>query len=429
MKTKTMQRKPGLTVFVSYSHADKAYKDELAVFLTSLMRQEKISLWVDNCINPGEDLEVAINAALGSAEIVLLLISPDFIASDYCYERELTKALELHDQGKSIVVPVIIRPCDWHTLSFGRLKALPADGKPINTWANRDSGWHDVVRSIRELIESRLNSQADDADSTNSIRRHLKSSFKTLAEKYESAYGESRLSFGFNELDQLSGGPDRGAIVLVTGSHGNWHEALLTNIASTNALKQKSEIFARNMMCCVGSVSLPRVVAGELSEDDWPRISNAIALLASVSMSIEDTYSEGEEWSFSRISKLVVDNKIDLLLISGLDLLTVDGKIGPELMPQLRRIARENNLAVVCSIKGRGATCDGPAGVLRWGAKAEVWLSGGGALLSVIPIHDDLGGNGDLSVGTFKLVRDEFLQSIDVPFTFIHDNLQFRSRD
>jgi hypothetical protein len=85
--------------------------------------------------------------------MILLLVSPDFIASDYCYDREMTLAMERHEKGEARVIPVILRPCDWHDLPFGKLLGVPRDGKAITTWTNADEAFQDVVRSIKATLK------------------------------------------------------------------------------------------------------------------------------------------------------------------------------------------------------------------------------------------------------------------------------------
>ncbi|WP_369405764.1 toll/interleukin-1 receptor domain-containing protein [Sphingomonas asaccharolytica] len=82
-------------------------------------------------------------------DIILLLVSPDFLASDYCYEREMQRALARHETGTAVVIPVILRPCDWHHAPFGKLLATPTDGRPINQWADRDQAMLEVARAVR----------------------------------------------------------------------------------------------------------------------------------------------------------------------------------------------------------------------------------------------------------------------------------------
>jgi len=82
-----------------------------------------------------------------------VLISADFVASDYCYEKEMKRAMERHEKGEARVVLVILRSCDWHSTPFGKLQGLPKDGKAVTSWGNRDEAWNDVARGIRRIAK------------------------------------------------------------------------------------------------------------------------------------------------------------------------------------------------------------------------------------------------------------------------------------
>src|SRR3954462_12282515 len=103
-----------LVVFASYSHKDEALHDELAKHLKPLELEGVILPWHDRKITAGREVGSAIDNVLEKAEIILLLISPDFVASDYCWSREMKRAMERHESGEAHVVPVILRPVDWH---------------------------------------------------------------------------------------------------------------------------------------------------------------------------------------------------------------------------------------------------------------------------------------------------------------------------
>ena len=143
------------TLFFSYSHVDENLRDQLEIHLASLRRQGLIDSWHDRRITAGEDFGDAIDEHIDTADVILLLVSPDFIASDYCYEREMKRALEKHERGEARVIPVILRPCDWHDLPFGKLLATPKDGRPITKWPNADEAFQEVVRSIKEVLKQR----------------------------------------------------------------------------------------------------------------------------------------------------------------------------------------------------------------------------------------------------------------------------------
>jgi len=132
------------TLVFSYSHADEALRNELEKHLSPLKRTGKITTWHDRRIVPGQEFERKIDHYFSQADIILILISSDFIASDYCYQVEMKNALERHDRGEAVVIPVILRNCAWHQLEFGSIMAATIDGKPITKFAT-----HDTFRSSR----------------------------------------------------------------------------------------------------------------------------------------------------------------------------------------------------------------------------------------------------------------------------------------
>lgn len=143
--------KRAVELFFSYAHKDEGLRDELATHLKMLQRQGVITAWHDRQITAGSEWAGAIDAHLNSAGIILLLISPDFIASDYCYDIELTRAMERHEAGEAVVIPVILRPVDWTGASFGKLQALPKNAEPVTRWSDRDDAWLNVVQGIRKV--------------------------------------------------------------------------------------------------------------------------------------------------------------------------------------------------------------------------------------------------------------------------------------
>jgi TIR domain len=147
--------KKALEVFFSYSHKDRDLRDQLETHLSLLKNQGVVSSWHDRKIIAGTEWAREIDAHLNTAQIVLLLISADFIASTYCYDIEVKRAMERHYAGKARVIPIILRYCDWHHAPFGKLQALPTDGKPVDSrnWYNKDEAFHNVTQGIRKAVE------------------------------------------------------------------------------------------------------------------------------------------------------------------------------------------------------------------------------------------------------------------------------------
>lgn len=140
-------------VFFSYSHKDEGLRDELEKHLSTLKREGVIAGWHDRKIGVGKEWKGEIDTYLNRAHIVLLLVSPDFLASDYCYDVEMKRAMERHEAGEARVIPVILRPCDWESTLFSKLQALPKDVVPVTSWPNRDEAFLNVAQGIRAAVE------------------------------------------------------------------------------------------------------------------------------------------------------------------------------------------------------------------------------------------------------------------------------------
>ncbi len=145
-----------LHIFISYSHKDEALRDQLVAHLSLLRRQGYVVIWHDRKILPGATWSHDIDQHLQEAQIILLLISADFIQSDYCYGVELEEAIKKDRAGTACVIPIILRPVDWHEAPFGKFQALPKDGKPITTWPDRDEAFTDVAKGVRAVVKALL---------------------------------------------------------------------------------------------------------------------------------------------------------------------------------------------------------------------------------------------------------------------------------
>jgi hypothetical protein len=148
-----------LRIFCSYSHKDEEHLNVLREWLRGLERQGFIEWWHDREISPGWEWQEAIDKNLRTADIILLLVTPDFMASDYVFEKELDRAIERHERGEARVIPIIVRPALWKGTSLDKLQALPKDAKPITRWLDRDEAWLDVaegiLKAVKELLDER----------------------------------------------------------------------------------------------------------------------------------------------------------------------------------------------------------------------------------------------------------------------------------
>ncbi|MBL1199788.1 MAG: toll/interleukin-1 receptor domain-containing protein [Nostoc sp. GBBB01] len=140
-------------VFFSYSHKDEALRDELATHLVMMKRQGIIEAWHDREISAGTEWANAIDENLEIADIILLLISTNFLVSNYCYDIEMKRAMERHETREARVIPIILKPTDWNGAPFSKLQALPKNALPITKWQDQDEAFLNVVQGIRRVVE------------------------------------------------------------------------------------------------------------------------------------------------------------------------------------------------------------------------------------------------------------------------------------
>lgn len=141
-------------LFYSYTATDERYRIQLEIHLAMLKREKLIDIWHFRRIAPGMEVNEQISNYIGMADIIILLISPDYIANDYCFDREMSQAINQHNEGRSKLVPLLIRPADYKRTPFSHLQCLPRDGRPITEWRNRDRAWVTVIDGIRQIIET-----------------------------------------------------------------------------------------------------------------------------------------------------------------------------------------------------------------------------------------------------------------------------------
>ncbi len=150
------QDETGLSVFVSYSHKDKVLKEKLLEHLKPLERINLIETWTDKEIKPGQEWRSEIVEKLNVADVILLLISVDFINSDFCYQIELEKAMERHEGDEARVIPIILRACLWNHTPFAKLQALPTSAKAVTSWPDIDGAMTDIARGVEVVARDLL---------------------------------------------------------------------------------------------------------------------------------------------------------------------------------------------------------------------------------------------------------------------------------
>lgn len=158
--------KSKIGLFLVYAQQDLELRNQLATHLSVLKRQGVIDNWYERRVVAGEEVGSKVNEHLEAAQIILLLVSPDFVASDYCYDFEISRALEKHRNREARVIPVILRPVEWMLTPFGKLQGIPQDGRPVTSWKNIDEAWLDIASSLRHVSEEMRHISSENVVST-----------------------------------------------------------------------------------------------------------------------------------------------------------------------------------------------------------------------------------------------------------------------
>jgi len=146
-------------IFTSYAHEDEALKTELDKYLKVLKRSGKIDTWNDRALIAGQEWDKTIMAEMEKANIIILLISVDFNASDFIWNKELAEAMKRHEAGTAYVVPIILRPCKWFSMPYAKLQALPRNAKPVVEYDNQDMAFTEIATGIESLVDHILTSK------------------------------------------------------------------------------------------------------------------------------------------------------------------------------------------------------------------------------------------------------------------------------
>jgi hypothetical protein len=147
------ESRSGARIFISYAHEDEDLKGELDKHLKVLKRSSKVEVWSDRQLAAGQEWDESIMSELRRANIILLLISVDFNASDFIWDKELAVAMDRHKEGTSRVVPIILRKCNWEGLPYAALQALPRHARPITEYADRDIAYTEIAEAVEQLVD------------------------------------------------------------------------------------------------------------------------------------------------------------------------------------------------------------------------------------------------------------------------------------
>lgn len=289
-------------VFISYSHKDESYKEALETHLTPLMRQEVIDSWNDRKIIPGDEWEDEIDINIKTSDLILLLISPDFIASDYCFGQELSIAMERHHSGDCVVVPIILRSTDFSNLEFSKLLALPTDGVPVSKWSHEDDAWLDVAKGLKKVVAKIQNNRerSEITKGPRDIRTLLKDELNRIDELHDRhGFPRNKIQTGINNLDRLTHYYYGADLVTIGARPSMGKSDFLLGIARSSAifgnmsigyfsLQAPAQTLIPKLVASSAHIESTKFHSGEIEEQDWPRISAAMELFSKANLTFND---------------------------------------------------------------------------------------------------------------------------------------------
>lgn len=316
---------------------------------------------------PGKNWHKEINSNLDKADLVLLLISPDFIASDYCYGIELKQALDRHENNISKVVPILIRPIDWQDEPISRIQALPKDAVPVSTWPNRDEAWIDVAKGIRMAVSeiTKTKYRSNQKHGLLSVSSRLKDDFKQLMELYNNKSECGGVSTGFKLLDKCTDGIHPSDFVVVAARPMMGKTDLLVNIAAhigidLNApvaffsMKLPIEQITKKLICLKANINSAYFNKGWFQDSDWPKLTRAAGALHASQIYIDDSPTISIDELRAKVIKLQQDTGLGLIIIDSLHHLsnvqteTDINKIAV-ITRSIKALARELKVAILAS--------------------------------------------------------------------------------
>jgi TIR domain len=220
---------PPIRVFYSYSHSDEGMLQSLRKHLAMLRRRGLISEWFDRDIEAGGEWRKEIAAELDAADLIVLLVSSDFLDSDFCYEEEMARALERSDQGEARVVAVMLRPVDgWDATPFAKLQVVPTNAVPVTKWPDQDEAFADVAAKTRRVVERLRQSHATSSQSAGGVSTEESAPSRTLDSAPDSAVTARRREI-VTALEELLTHPDGAYIVLDADTKRNYYAQYLAD--------------------------------------------------------------------------------------------------------------------------------------------------------------------------------------------------------
>lgn len=357
-----------LKIFYSYSHKDEAYRLSLESHLSILSRKNVISGWSDRDITAGQEWKRKIDENIKSADLIILLVSSDFIASDYCFDIEMEAAMQRHEKLESIVIPVILRPSDWSDTPFARLQALPKDAKPVSKWENEDEAWLNVVEGLKAKIE-----ELHKERSRVTVRRGFFEVNQLLKKEIESIDQAIRLDdqptvrgipTGLMDFDYHTDGVPKSELTVVASRPECGAADFSRQIAAHVSTKEKSgvaifsmestaESVIRHIIGMESKIGIDILFKGDLEEDHWPLLELGMRSLKDAPMYIDDSMSYDLAELLQACTNIVKDKSVKLIIVDNLQrILFNESKlnsnvVASDISKELQMFSRDNQVAIL----------------------------------------------------------------------------------
>ncbi|MSP38112.1 MAG: TIR domain-containing protein [Deltaproteobacteria bacterium] len=362
-----------ITIFYSYSHKDEVLKEQLDTHLALLQRKGLVKTWHDRRIVAGQDWDATIDSHLDEADIILLLVSADFMASEYCYGKELARAMERQERNEIKVVPIIVRAVDWSDAPFARLQALPKDAVPVMSWKNHDEAWLDVEKGIKNAIQEIQEIKFRDNATTTltSLRDVLGGELKRLEAVYSANTTPSvfcdGIPTGITDLDYLLGGLRASELLVIAGRPSMGKSDIVLRLTIKAAVERGLAVafysmqnpvqkIVQRMVAAVSDVNSNHMWRGYLGEKDFPKMALAFGKLMEAPIYIDDSPRITVTDIVERAKSLRDEKQIQLVIIDSLQqLLFTDSNTASQSILALKLLARDLRVPVVvtCSVSPR----------------------------------------------------------------------------
>lgn len=293
-----------------------------------------------------------------------MLVSPDFIASDYCYGNELSKAIERHEANQAIVVPIIIRPVDWVEAPFAKFQALPKDAKAVTTWNNIDEAWMNVTKGIQKAITDieKLKHRRDDISGLKKVSELLVIEAERIDQMFQTEHSScSGIPTGLVDLDAQLDSLHPADMVILASRPENGSGDLALNIAKHVAIivglpvaffsfQFPANRLTQKLICAIGGIDHHNLLRGLFEEDDWIKLTNSLAVLNSAPLYIDDSNKLSLTDLSNKAKELKTRHGLALIIIDSLQSLAFQSEPANSLInysKSLKYLAKELQVPII----------------------------------------------------------------------------------